>query len=455
MMARALALALVTPACLLAQLQLFLVEGGPERLVSGLVEVGTVEAGDRLEITFRIRNLGLAQVPLQTPKVEGDGFLKIFTSPVPAKLESGATLDFMVRFQPTAAVSYSANLSINNQITVLRGTGLPGATVSVQQGNALSVLSWGGTVDFGTIERDARATRRFLLENRNSVSLSVPVGVTGESFRGPLGLASPVSLKPRDSVVFDVEFAPPGTGPQKGALEVGGRTFQLLGTSLDPPLPKPQIVFQPSTVRSSQQVNLSVRLASVSRTSGSGQVRIDFLPGVPGAANDSAIQFLATGSRAASFTVSPGEDVVRFEGRPEITFQTGTTAGSLVFTVQLGIFTERATLAVAPAPIAISSTRATRSTKSLEVQLTGFDNAHSVSQLAFTFFDQAGAQVEPGRISLDASAEFRRYFDTTEVGGMFTLRAVFPVTGDAAQILAVEVEITSALGTTHSGRVRF
>jgi hypothetical protein len=127
----------------------------------------------------------------------------------------------------------------------------------------------------------------------------------------------------------------------------------------------------------------------------------------------------------------------------------------MVFTVQLGSFTERATLSVAPAPIAISSTRATRSAKSLEVQLTGFDNARSVSQLAFTFFDQADAQVEPGRISLDAGAEFRRYFDSSEVGGMFTLRAVFPVTGDAAQILAVEVEIANALGTTHSGRIRF
>jgi len=455
MTARALALALLAPVWLLAQLQLFVVESGAERPVSGLVDVGTVEAGDRLELTFRIRNAGLTQVALQTPSLSGAGFLKIFTSPVPPALGPGATLDFMVRFQPAAAGSYSANLSVNNQTTVLRGSALPSATVSVQQGATLSVLSWGTTVDFGTIERDARAVRRIVLENQNSVPLSVTVGVSGESFRGPLGLASSVSLKARDSVFFEVGFEPQGTGPQKGALEVGRRTFPLLGISLDPPLPKPQIVFQPSAVRSSQQVNLSVRLPVASRTSGSGQARIEFVSSVPGAANDPAIQFLATGSRVATFTVSSGEDVGRFGERPEITFQTGTTAGSMVFTVQLGSFTERATLSVAPAPIAISSTRATRSAKSLEVQLTGFDNARSVSQLAFTFFDQADAQVEPGRISLDASAEFRRYFDSSEVGGMFTLRAVFPVTGDAAQILAVEVEIANALGTTHSGRIRF
>lgn len=455
MRAPALAVALLAPGCLLAQLQLYVVDSGAERAVSGLVDVGTVEAGDRLETTFRIRNVGLAPVPLQTPKVEGTGFLKIFTSPLPPTLGPGATLDFLVRFQPPSAGSYSANLTVNSQVTVLRGAAAPGATVSVQQGATLSVLIWGSTVDFGSIERDARATRRFLLENQNPAALNVPVAVSGESFRGPLGIAAPVNLKARDAVVFEIAFEPQGTGPQQGALEVGRRTFQLLGTSAEPPLPKPQIVLQPSVMRSSQQVNLSVRLAAVSRTSGSGQARIEFVPSVPGAASDTAIQFLATGSRVANFTVSPGEDVARFDGRTEITFQTGTTAGALVFTVLLGGFTEKATLTVAPAPLSISSTRATRSAKSLEVQVTGFDNTRSVSQLAFTFFDRADSQVEPGRIVVDASGDFRRYFDTSEAGGMFTLRAVFPVTGDAAQILAVEVEMTSALGTTHSGRVRF
>jgi hypothetical protein len=61
--------------------------------------------------------------------------------------------------------------------------------------------------------------------------------------------------------------------------------------------------------------------------------------------------------------------------------------------------------------------------------------------------------VAPGRIVVDAASEFRRYFETSSVGGLFELRAAFPVTGDAASIAELEVEITNALGVARSGRV--
>jgi len=454
-MLRVLTCGLLAPCCLLAQLQLFLLAGTAERPATASLDLGVVQTGDLLETGFRIRNPGPAPLTLQTLSVGGVGFLLVRNFQVPTTLGAGAALDFLVRFQPTASGAYSASLVVNSQTTLLRAVAQPGATVSLEQGGARTVLTAGATVDFGSVDRRSRLQRRFLLENQTPAPLSLEVAVSGTAFRGPLGLTSPVVLPLGNSVSFDVSFEPQATGPQNGTLRVNQRTFQLQGTGLEPPFAIPQIILPSSAARSGQQVKLAVRLASPSPVSGSGDIEMYFTPGVPAARNDPAVLFLASGSRFMRFTVDQGTEGALFNGRSEIEFQTGTTAGVIDFVAQWGDQTARASLAIAPEPVVIDSTRVVRALSGLEVQFTGFDNARSASQLAFTFFDQSGRAVDPGRIGLDAAAEFRRYFDSSELGGAFALRAVFPVTGDVAQISAVEVEITSSLGTTQPGRIRF
>ena len=75
--------------------------------------------------------------------------------------------------------------------------------------------------------------------------------------------------------------------------------------------------------------------------------------------------------------------------------------------------------------------------------------------LAFTFFDSAGRTIQPGVLRVDASADFKRYFQSGAAGGMFALRATFPVSGDATQVAAVEVEITNSAGITRTQRLPF
>ncbi len=463
-MLRVLTCGLLAPCCLLAQLQLFLLAGTAERPATASLDLGAVQTGDLLETGFRIRNPGPAPLTLQTLSLAGVGFLLVRNFQVPTTLGAGAALDFLVRFQPIASGAYSASLDeadyyreyvVNRQTALLRAVAQPGATVSLEQGGARTVLTSGATVDFGSVDRRSRLQYRFLLGNQTPASLNLEVVVSGPAFHGPLGLTSPVILPPGNSVSFEVSFEPPATGPHNGTLRVNQRTFQLRGTGLEPPFAIPQIILQSSAARSGQQVKLAVRLASPSPVSGSGDIQMYFTPSVPAARNDPAVLFLASGSRFMRFTVDQEAEVALFNGRSEIEFQTGTTAGAIDFVAQWGDQTARASLTIAPEPVVIDSTRVVRSLASLEVQFTGFDNARSASQLAFTFFDQSGRAVDPGRIALDAAAEFRRYFDSSELGGAFALRAVFPVTGDAAQISAVEIEITSSLGTTQPGRIRF
>jgi hypothetical protein len=373
---------------------------------------------------------------------------------LPIELASGAAADFVVRFKPPDNTgSYNAWLNINGvRATILLGR--LAASLARLEGTSKTILTTGGTVDFGSVERGSQATRRFELANSTGEALTVQqLAVSGEAFRGPIGAAASLTLKPQESVFFEIAFGPSATGPAQGLLELDGRRFVLAGTGKEPDPPQPQISVEPQTLRGAQQAKVSVRLASASKTSGSGELSMEFQPSVPGKANDPAVLFPASGGRSISFTVSEGGDAARFGGLTETEFQTGTTAGSIVFTARLGPYTERLTVAVPSAEVVVDTARATRTPAGIEVRTTAFDTSRSASRLSFTFFDREGRLVAPGAIPVDGSQAFHQYFATTDFGSMFTLLAVFPVRGDASQIAAVEVELGNSLGATRTGRV--
>jgi hypothetical protein len=452
--ARSLVCALLAPAALLAQLQLFLVEGQVERPVVGALDLGSIDAGDALEAVLRVRNPDPLPARLETLSAAGVGFALARAAATPLTLSPGAVFDFAVRFAPASAGAYSAVLAVNYLTVLLRAVALPAPVVWLELEGVRSVLGPSSSVDFGNVERGSSQVRRFILENRSAAELSLAVGVTGAAFRGPAGITSPVALAPGKTLAFEVAFEPAASGIHEGALEINRRTFRLRGVGLEPPFPKPELVFQPAPTGSGQQAWLAIRLASPSRRDGTGQVRMEFRSAVFGAPDDPAIVFLATGKRTASFTVKRGEETAYFAGWPEMPFQTGTTAGSILLTVELGEQTAEATLTLPPLPVVFNSLRGTRATGSVELRLTGFDNSRSTSQVVFTFFDESGGPIAPGRIVVDVAREFRLYFDSSLLGGIFELRAAFPVTGDAASIAEVEVEITNAVGVARTARVR-
>jgi hypothetical protein len=229
----------------------------------------------------------------------------------------------------------------------------------------------------------------------------------------------------------------------------------LAGTAIEPPLPRPVIVFDPPAPSSSQQVKIGVQLAEKSRANGTGRILAEFHPDVEGYPRDPAVMFLSTGSQEASFTVAAGDSTAKFDSLNEIVLQTGTTAGRLVIRAELGAHTEENLLVVAPASPGIDTVRASRGAGGVELYIAAFDNTRSAAQLSFTFFDQSGGAVQPGAIRLDARDEFQRYFQSSEAGGVFSLRAIFPVTGDQSRIAGVEIEITNSAGTARSGRIGF
>lgn len=447
---------LLLPACLSAQLQLAVLEQGRERPVGDLLDLGALDASDWMDTRFQVRNAGTAPAVLQTVSVAGTGFAILTPPALPATLTAGGTVSFTVRFQPRAPGAFSAILTVNAATVLLRATATPGAVLWLEGGAQRVKLSAGDTVDFGAVQRGVALRRRFILENPYPTAVTIwDLAVSGPAFQGPEGLELPVELGPQRSAAFDVVFAPQSEGDQTGRLRVGGRLFSLTGKGLAPALPKPMILVDPAAPRSGQQVKVTVRLASVAPTGGTGELRLRFEPAVPGAADDPAIQFLSPAGRVVPLSVEPGEEAARIAGRTEIPMQTGTTAGRVILTAQLGPHTEEAVLPLAALPVALDSIRVLRNTGALELNLAAFDNTRSVAQLVFTFYDRQGRPVEPGAIAVDASAEFRRYFESSAAGGLFALRAVFPVSGDLSAISGLEVELKNSAGVARSARVSF
>lgn len=217
--------------------------------------------------------------------------------------------------------------------------------------------------------------------------------------------------------------------------------------------PKPQVWTQPQALIGGQQAKAGIRLASVSPVAATGELSLAFTPGVPGNANDSGVTFLANGARTIPFTVAVGEDIGRFDGKVETEFQTGTTAGSITFTARLGSFAEQLAVVVPSGYVVIDSASATRTGDGINLQITGFDTSRSASWLSFTFFDLTGRTVAPGTIQVDATSSFRQYFDQFSGGSMFTLRALFPISGDSSQIGAAAVVLSNSLGSTQTNRM--
>jgi hypothetical protein len=273
--------------------------------------------------------------------------------------------------------------------------------------------------------------------------LIVPaISITGAGFvfvdRPPSG----TPLNPNQFVEFAIDFAPADAGPHQATLTLGDRNASLVGTGVEPPLPRPTLSLDLKESASAKQGMLVVAFDKPAETAGSGVATLDFR----GSA-DPTVAF-AIGGRTAAFQVRSGDT------RALLPFQTGTTAGALIFTVSLGDASDTITLQIPPTAPELSQVEGWRTGGTITVQATGWDNAHSVSELVFTFYDATDTPPPPGRIRVDARDEFARFYAVSDSGGAFVLRAVFPVTGDTASLTSFDVSLTGLAGTAKSARTR-
>jgi hypothetical protein len=148
--------------------------------------------------------------------------------------------------------------------------------------------------------------------------------------------------------------------------------------------------------------------------------------------------------------VANGGTVGTYSGQTALTFQTGTTAGTITFTLT---FPNKApysqSFTITPAQVQVSSITAVRQDPNLVITMTGYDNTYTLGQLGFLFYDTSGKPMTAKPLNVDAGSAFKQlFFTSNQAGGAFSLKATFPVTGKVADIGSVAFTLTNSAGTT-------
>lgn len=386
--------------------------------------------GDSTTARFRILNLAANSITINRLSIDPSPF-QVFDQFYPPKLiAAGGFADFSVRFSPTAAGDFSSTLWVNDLQVQLQGSTTAATTVEILEGSIWKPLA--SPCDLGTVERRQTLTRRLRITPPSAPT----VAGTGFSLAadGPEWLLSAYSDTP---------------GTRSGTLQVAGRTFAVSTTFTEFPLPDPEIVPESSTFASGQQQKITLQLSNPAQATLLGILKLRFESTTT---DDAAIAFLPRMERQVNFRFNEGSTTADFSGSDSVLLQTGSTAGTLVLTVDLGTKTVESRYRIDLAPVAFTTIKASISSSLAEILLTGLDNTRSAGRIAFTFYRTDGQAASPGRLDADVSSSFQSYFSTAATG-TFQLRATFPVSGDSTALAGVDVEITNSQGVTKTARL--
>lgn len=415
------------------------------------IDVGNTSTGDFIDSRLRIRNVSTGPATLSTLEISGVGFSLQGEPSLPLTLAAGTNADFRVRFRPPAPGSYSATVRANRTVSLLmRGSAAAGLVLLLERER--TVLTNGQSIEFGSAVVGERGRIGLLLRNNSATELAVPQpDVTGAGFMVTPGL--PASVKAgAEAAGFGIAFEPLRAGFHTGVLRFNNWSFPLNALALaprEPYVPPALFEFDPDAARSGKQARMRVKLSTPAPAAAAGALRLQFTPAIEAGAGDEAIQFLGNSSRELPVTVEAGAREVTFEGKPELVFQTGTTAGTAVFRLKLGTEEREAQVAIPAEAPRIDQVELRRGAGSVEVSLTGFDNHRTAGNVVFTFTDTVGRELPA--VSAEAGTLFAGHFRTSTLGGVFRLRASFPVNGDASRLARVSVKLANSIGAS-SGR---
>ena len=412
--------------------------------------------------TFTLTNPTLIDTPapaISLPSVNQNApsAFALNTSSMPAVIAAGQSANFKVIFAPSQTGLTNGNLQVGSNTYPLAGAGIIVASIdslqiSYTDSTGVRTLPQNATpISFGQVVpgSGASAVLTFSVANPvtsyNAVTISA-ITVSGSAFSLSGVPAAPISVSPGNSVSFKAAFTPTSSGTFTGGLAIGSRQFVLNGLSVASPLPGFSLTLG-APLSSQQQATVTIQFASPSAVSAVGTISLQFTPSVTNVTDDPAIVFLATGSRQLSVTLAAGSQTAAYQGQSALAFQTGTTAGTLTFSVAFAnTATYKQSFTIPPAAILLTSAQALRQSPNLSVTIHGYDNTYSAGQLSFTFYDTSG-KVIGSSIQLNASTNFQQLFlNNNQAGGVFSLQASFPVTGDVTQVGSVAVGITNSLG---------
>ncbi|HEY1948071.1 MAG TPA: choice-of-anchor D domain-containing protein [Bryobacteraceae bacterium] len=425
------------------------------------ISFGNVATSATSSITFTLTNQSAVTVtpPAVALRVQqfGTPAFALNTTAIPTSLAPNASASFVVTFAPgqTGLVS-DTYLDVGTNSYSLAGVGVVVADIDVLQifyvnSSGIRTLPQAATpISFGQLVpgTGASSTLVFTVTNPttsfNAVTLP-SLTVTGAGFGISGAPTIPASIAPGQSITFNLTFAAASAGTFTGTLSIGSRQFLLSGQSVASPFPALSFKVTPNPLTSQQQASITLNLAAPTTINAIGALNVSFTSAVANVTDDPAVAFTTPSGRNESVTFAPGS-----QATPAFTFQTGTTAGTIVFTAKNFVNTTPYTqsFTIPAAAVQITSGTAARQTPNLVVTVNGYDNTYSAGQLAFAFYDISGNLIQPP-IQYNASSQFHQYFFTNnQYGGAFALQATFPDTSDVTKVGSVAVTLSNSAGQT-------
>lgn len=439
-----------------AQLALYSFDGVTETPVGATYNYGSVSAASNKDVRFRAHNIGTSPVTIALISASGSGFsVSAVNGILPYPIAPANFLEFSVRFNGTVAAGYSANLQVTstgsaNISVLLLATALTPPLLTAVTGCTIGSQS---AFDFGNVTIGTQHLCNFSLFNPTGTPILISTITLSSPFTFQQNPVTPVTIASNTAIAFTVIITPGcGTASYNGSLIINGQTFPLVAAGITPSLAKPTIAFDKSTFASGEQHSVSISLPSVSPCGATGNLNLAFTPNVAGVADDTAVVFVKGNVRSLQFTVPPNSSQVTIAGQGSQTFQTGTTAGTIKFTIAGPPVAADPTTTISVSPAVIEIDTATASNQrlgELDVEVIGFDNTYSAGKMSFTFFDSAGNQYG-STIAADFTQPFRNYFAGQSSGSSFLIRVSFPVIGDQTKIGKVQATLTNAAGSTQT-----
>ncbi len=430
---------------------------------------GNVSTSAFSTITFTLSNestvdINLPSVTIPPPTIYTASPFFLDLSKLPATLGAGESANFTVTFAPGQVGFNQGTLVVGPNSYLIEGAGvvvsdIDALEISYVDSTGVRSLPQAATpISFGQVVAGASGSNvlSFTVTNPpvsyNAVSLS-NISVSGAGFSiGAISGASafPASLMPGGSVTFQVTFVPIGSGNYSGTLKIGSRVFSLAGLATGSAVPAFTLAVNPSPLASQQQATVAVQFSTPPAVDIIGAITMAFKPSVKNVTDDPAVLFLATSGRTLNLKAAAGSQSATYNGQSAFNFQTGTTAGTIQFTVAFPdtpAYTQSFT--ITPATPQITSASAVRSNPNLVVTVTGYDNTYSAGMLSFTFYDTSGKEITP--VSVDATSDFQQlFFNNNTGGGAFSVQATFPVTGNVMDVGSVSLTASNSVGQASS-----
>ncbi|HVO60700.1 MAG TPA: choice-of-anchor D domain-containing protein [Terriglobales bacterium] len=232
---------------------------------------GNVQVGGSQTLTETITNFGATPVTVSALNVTGSGFSASGLS-LPSTLASGQSASLTVLYSPTSAGSGNGSLAISSDaVDAVLSVPLSGTGVTPGQ-----LAASPASLNFGNVATGSSSTVAETLTNMGDSAITISHLSTSASGFSFAGITPPITLSAKQSVTFNVSFAPTLGGIINGDLVATSNasdptlSVPLSGTGVAPG----QLTITPASINFGNVVDGTTQVKGATLTANNGPVTV-------------------------------------------------------------------------------------------------------------------------------------------------------------------------------------